>query len=242
MVTSPPYWGGLRDYGVAGQVGLERQPSDYVDALVGVFSEARRVLRADGSFWLNVGDVYAASGKGGGGNQGDRPAWATVKARKGFRMPPAGYKMKDLTLVAFQLADALRRNGWYLRSTIIWKKQSAVEPMRFDRPAVSHEYIFLLAPSEQYYARNPGEKWWGHSVWEIPVERSAEHPAAFPTELARRCIACGTRQGDTVLDPFSGHGTTGVAAQQSGRNAILCELNPEYAEKARKRIESDWSG
>jgi DNA modification methylase len=143
-VTSPPYWGGVRDYGVDGQLGMERQPEDYVSSLVGVFAEVRRVLRADGSLWLNVGDVYAASGKGGGGNRGDRISWATIAGRTGYRNPPEGYKPKDITLVAFQLAHALRLDGWYARQTIIWRKPGAVEPMRLDRPASSHEYLFLL--------------------------------------------------------------------------------------------------
>jgi site-specific DNA-methyltransferase (cytosine-N4-specific) len=234
-VTSPPYWGGLRDYGIEGQIGLERQPEDYAAVLVEVFRGVRRALAADGSLWVNVGDVYAASGKGGGGNQGDRHAWATVKERKGFRMPPAGYKMKDLTLVAFQLADALRRDGWYLRSTIIWRKPAAVEPMRLDRPAVSHEYLFLLTPGEHCRVRNPGEAWWGHTVWEI----DAEHPAAYPPELPRRCIVASTQEGDTVLDPFSGHGTTGMVADRLKRSAVVIELNPTFAAKADTRIRQD---
>lgn len=238
-VTSPPYWGGLRDYGVPGQLGLERQPEGYVAGLVAVFEEVRRVLRPDGSLWLNVGDVYAASGKGGGGNQGDRHAWATVKDRKGFRMPPPGYKMKDLTLVAFQLGDALRRAGWYLRATIIWRKPAAVEPMREDRPAVSHEYLFLLTKSEHSAVRNPGEKWWGHSVWDIAPENDAEHPAAYPPELARRCIVAGSEEGGTILDPFGGHGTTGFVADRLKRHATLIELNPDFAAKADNRVRSD---
>lgn len=238
-VTSPPYWGGLRDYGIDGQIGLERNPADYVAVLVGVFEEVRKALRADGSLWLNVGDVYAASGKGGGGNQGDRHAWATVKDRKGFRMPPAGYKMKDLTLVAFQLGDALRRAGWYMRSTIIWRKPAAVEPMRLDRPAVSHEYLFLLTKSEECAVRNPGEAWWGHTVWEIPPENDAEHPAAYPPELARRCIVAASQEGDTILDPFGGHGTTGFVADRLRRNAVLLELNPAFVANADRRVRSD---
>jgi site-specific DNA-methyltransferase (cytosine-N4-specific) len=238
-VTSPPYWGGLRDYGIEGQIGLERQPEDYAAVLVEVFRGVRRALAADGSLWVNVGDVYAASGKGGGGNQGDRHAWATVKERKGFRMPPAGYKMKDLTLVAFQLADALRRDGWYLRSTIIWRKPAAVEPMRLDRPAVSHEYLFLLTPGEHCRVRNPGEAWWGHTVWEIAPENDAEHPAAYPPELPRRCIVASTQEGDTVLDPFSGHGTTGMVADRLKRSAVVIELNPTFAAKADTRIRQD---
>lgn len=233
IVTSPPYWGGLRDYGQEKQLGLEREPHDYVAVLVAVFRAARRVLRDDGVFWLNIGDVYAASGKGGGGKAGDRKNWETVRERKGLRMPPPGYKMKDLTLVAFQVADALRRDGWYLRSTIIWRKAAAVEPMRADRPAVSHEYIFLFAKSERYACANPGEKWWGHTVWDIQRSRAIDHPAAYPVELARRCIA--TTNGN-VLDPFFGAGTTGLAATQLGRDCIGIELNPEYIAIARKRL------
>jgi len=230
VITSPPYWGGLRDYGNPAQLGLERDPSAYVAEMVAVFRLVREVLKGDGTLWLNVGDVYAASGKGGGGSRGDRKAWATVKERKGFRMPPDGYKMKDLTLVPFALAAALRDDGWYLRQTIVWRKPSAVEPMRADRPASSHEYVFLLAKNKMYYAQNPGEKWWGHSVWDIRTDADGSHPAAMPTELARRCIQAGSREGDVVLDPFGGSGTTGRAAQELGRKAILIELNPEYIE------------
>lgn len=236
VVTSPPYWGGLRDYGHPGQLGLERQPEDYVAALVEIGRELRRVLKPRGTFWLNIGDSFAASGKGGGGNRGHRACWSTVKERKGFRMPPPGFKMKDLTLTPFAVADALRRDGWYLRSVIVWRKPAAVEPMRRDRPAQSHEYLFLLAPSEHYDASNPGEKWWGHTVWDISQDARAIHPAAMPTELARRCVLAGSTPGDVVLDPFAGSGTTGLVAQQQGRNAILLELNPEYMGIARGRI------
>lgn len=236
IVTSPPYWGGLRDYGHDAQLGMERDPADYVRVLVKTFALARDLLADDGTFWLNVGDVYAASGKGGGGNRGDRAAWSTVKERKGFRMPPAGYKMKDLTLVAFQLADALRRDGWYLRQTVIWKKPAAVEPMRLDRPATSHEYLFLLSKSEAYRARNPGHRWWGHSVWEIRSDSDGSHPAAMPGELPERCILVGTERGHIVLDPFLGSGTVAVAAQKLGRHFIGCELQSDYEPLQRDRL------
>ena len=228
-ITSPPYWGGLRDYGHSDQIGLERDPDDYVAVLVDVFRMVRALLVESGTLWLNVGDVFAASGKGGGGSAGDRASWSSVRERKGFRMPPAGYKMKDLTLVPFALADALRRDGWYLRQTIIWRKPSAVEPMRLDRPATSHEYVFMLAKSEHYYSRNPGEKWWGHSVWDIRSDADAGHPAMMPSGLAARCVLAGTELGDVVLDPFMGSGTTARVAESLGRKWIGCELNPEYA-------------
>jgi site-specific DNA-methyltransferase (cytosine-N4-specific) len=228
-VTSPPYWGGLRDYGCLGQLGLERDPADYVKAVVDVGRGVRSILADGGTFWLNVGDAYAASGKGGGGNAGDRIAWETVRERKGFRMPPKGYKMKDLVLASFAVAEALRADGWYLRSTIIWQKPSAVEPTRLDRPAVSHEYVFLFSNAEVYTAHQPGAKWWGHSVWEITQDRDGVHPAAFPYELAARCVEVGSRAGDTVFDPFMGSGTTARVAVAMGRNFIGCEINPAYA-------------
>ena len=229
-VTSPPYWGGLRDYGMAGQLGLERDPADYVTAVVEVMRGVRNVLADDGTLWLNVADAYAASGKGGGGNAGDRIAWESVRERKGFRMPPAGYKQKDLVLASFAVAEALRADGWYLRSTIIWRKPSAVEPTRADRPAVSHEYVFLLSKDRHYRAHPPGAAWWGHTVWDITQDRDGIHPAAFPHQLAARCIEVGSRPGDTVLDPFMGSGTTAQAATDMARNFIGCELNPKYIE------------
>lgn len=235
-VTSPPYCGGLRDYGCDGQIGLERDPADYVAALSRVFLEVRRVLSASGALWLNIGDTFAASGKGGGGSAGKRGSWDTVSERKGFRMPPDGYKMKDLTLVPFQVADRLRRDGWYLRQTVVWEKLSAVEPVRLDRPSSSHEYLFLFAKSETYATRDPGEKWWQASVWRVPSDVCADHPATMPRELARRCVVASSSRGGIVLDPFGGAGTTGLVAEQEGRRAVLIELNPQYAAMARRRI------
>jgi site-specific DNA-methyltransferase (cytosine-N4-specific) len=235
-VTSPPYWGGLRDYGGEGQIGLERDPADYVTALSRVFLEVRRVLNDAGALWLNIGDVFAASGKGGGGSRGGRKAWETVKERKGFRMPPTGYKMKDLTLAPFQVADRLRRDGWYLRQTVVWEKPSAVEPVRLDRPSSSHEYLFLFAKSEDYATRNPGESWWNSSVWQVPTESHPDHPAAMPRELVRRCVVAYSSPDDVVLDPFGGSGTTGHAAVENDRRALLLELSPAYAAIARRRV------
>lgn len=235
-VTSPPYWGGLRDYGTPGQLGLERNPDAYTDTLAAAFAETARVLKPDGCLWLNLGDAYAASGKGGGGNRGSRRAWETVKDRKGFRMPPAGFKMKDLTLTPFRVAERLRADGWYLRATIIWSKPSAVEPMRLDRPAVSHEYLFLFSRSRVYRCEDPGEPWWGQTVWVVGSETRVDHPAAMPAELARRCIVASSQLGDVVLDPFAGSGTTLAVALELGRRAVGVELNPAYHPVIRSRI------
>jgi site-specific DNA-methyltransferase (cytosine-N4-specific) len=235
-VTSPPYWGGLRDYGDERQLGMERNPADFINSLVATLREVRRVLRDDGSLWLNIADAYAASGKGGGGNRGGRECWASIAGRTGYRMPPEGYKPKDLVLVSFMAAEALRADGWFLRKTIIWEKPAAVEPTRLDRPSLSHEYIFLLSKSRHYAVRNPGEAWWAHSVWKFSPSGHEGHPAAFPAELVRRCVLCGTDEGGTVLDPFGGAGTTGLVADRLQRDAILIELNPEYAAIAERRL------
>jgi site-specific DNA-methyltransferase (adenine-specific) len=145
--------------------------------------------------------------------------------------------MKDLSLTPFLVADRLRRDGWYLRSTIIWEKPTAVEPMRIDRPAVSHEYLFLLSRSERYYALDPGESWWGKTVWQIgrpPAE--SLHPAPMPAELVRRCVVAGTKPGDLILDPFAGAATVGQVAARTGRRFIGIELNPIYLEMGRKLV------
>lgn len=143
-VTSPPYWG-LRDYRTEGQLGLESTPEQYVEHMVTVFREVRRVLRADGTLWLNIGDSYAASGKGWGG--GSISEAANQRRRQGV----PGYKQKDLIGVPWMLAFALRADGWYLRSDIVWSKPNPMPESVTDRPTKSHEYVFLLAKSERYY-------------------------------------------------------------------------------------------
>ncbi len=225
VVTSPPYFGGVRDYGHEAQIGLEREPCDYVAALVGVCREVRRVLRPDGVMWMNIGDVYAASGNGGGGVRGARTtSWASIRDRKGFRMPPDGFKFKDITLAPFLVADALRRDGWYLRSTIVWSKPVAIEPPRLDRPSTSHEYLFLATKAEHSSVRNPGEAWWHSTVWLITPDSSSEHQATMPREIVRRCIVSSCAVGGLVLDPFFGSGTVGAVAERLDRRWVGLDL------------------
>lgn len=237
-VTSPPYWQ-KRDYGHADQLGMEATPEDFVENLLVVMDGVRRVLTPTGSLWLNLGDSYAAGGNGGGGSLREKRAqWREIIGRKGWRKAPPGYKSKDLTLVPFLTAFALREAGWYLRQTIVWWRRTANEPNRLDRPAVSHEYLFLLTKSEDSAVRDPGEAWWSQSVWEIPITPSGTgHPAPMPVELARRCIVSGSQHGDTILDPFGGSGTTGRVALELGRRALLMELNPDYVPIIRRRCE-----
>ena len=156
-VTSPPYFG-LRDYGVKGQIGLEPTPDEFVAAIVAVFREVWRVLRDDGTLWLNLGDSYAAGGKGGGGSfmamrggDGGSAAWAHRKEQKGWRKQPAGMKAKDLIGIPWMVAFALRTDGWYLRSDVIWHKPNPMPESTRDRPTKSHEYLFLLTKQARYF-------------------------------------------------------------------------------------------
>lgn len=155
-VTSPPYWG-LRDYGVEGQLGLEKPPEEYVSKLVEIFREVRRVLCDDGTLWLNLGDSYAGSGKGRnadgshyeGGKQGT--SRGTIDGKLCKIETPDGLKQKDLVGIPWMVAFALRADGWYLRQDIIWHKPNPMPESVRDRCTKAHEYIFMLSKSARYY-------------------------------------------------------------------------------------------
>ncbi|MDO8596394.1 MAG: site-specific DNA-methyltransferase [Sulfuricaulis sp.] len=360
VVTSPPYFG-LRDYGMAGQIGLEPTPSAFVAEMVDVFREVRRVLRADGTLWLVIGDSYARSDKkGGSGFGGKNQKYLGDNYSRACSDVPPGLKAKDLIGIPWMVAFALRADGWYLRQDIIWSKPNPMPESVTDRCTRAHEYLFVLAKSgdtllwrhrdtrEWVYAEPPpdyvwqhrktgaetneqqaGEDWrrvnlWrgcnyyydadaiaepcseatiprllraqesdarangvpgqtphglhnprsrtsdkqrGHgrrhagfndrldqmerseqcggkrnkrSVWSVATQGYPDaHFATFPPALIEPCIKAGTPAGGMVLDPFGGAGTTGLVADRLQRNAILIELNPEYADMADRRIASD---
>ena len=360
-VTSPPYFG-LRDYGHAGQIGLEPTPDQFVAAMVEVFREVRRVLRDDGTLWLNLGDTYknnpstsgiprAEQGNGSGAFQIPPEKHIQANRAKPNKAQPLidlGIKKKDLIGIPWMVAFALRADGWFLRQDIIWSKPNPMPESVTDRCTKAHEYIFLLSKSQRYHydadavaeqvaessiarlAQNideqagsdrvpgktngamkavgrpqakrasdiarekgltqahieairsvgisdagkalvttngagkntdeikrlaaeakvalggyyreflMGDKRNKRSVWEVPTQPFAgAHFATFPPDLIEPCILAGCPLGGTVLDPFGGAGTTGLVADRHGRNAILCELNPEYAAMARARINGD---
>lgn len=143
-ITSPPYYR-LRDYGTEGQLGLEESPQEYIDKMVKIFGEVRRVLKDDGTLWLNIGDSYATS-------SGPQPP-SNTRNRHGHtaKKVPEGYKRKDLIGIPWLLAFALRADGWYLRQDIVWYKPNAMPESVKDRCTKSHEYLFLLAKSPRYY-------------------------------------------------------------------------------------------
>jgi DNA modification methylase len=166
VVTSPPYWG-LRDYGEDGQIGMEDTPEEFVANLVGVFREVWRVLRDDGTLWLNLGDSYAGSGKGRNpdgtvhvsamiAKQGSSAGTVMGNVKGG--LVPDGLKPKDLVGIPWRVAFALQAEGWYLRQDIIWHKPNPMPESVTDRCTKSHEYIFLLSKSRQYYFDNEAIK------------------------------------------------------------------------------------
>ena len=285
-VTSPPYYG-LRDYGTDGQIGVEQAPQEYIGRLVEVFAEVHRVLKPDGTLWLNISDSYAGSGKGPmsiqvAGNGKNRNLY-DMKSRI-YEVPKKweNIKPKDMIGIPWMLAFALRDFGYYLRSDIIWYKTNCLPESVKDRPSKSYEHIFLFAKSPKYYfdykaiqepikevtaarytrGRSGKAKYSGaqasqgidrkadavteetrqyrrkSDVWEVSTNtyRMDEHFAMFPERLIEPCILAGSREGDTVLDPFFGSGTTGAVAKRLGRSCIGIDLNPRYLEKAEMRI------
>ena len=235
-VTSPPYFG-LRDYGVEGQMGLEASPEEFVAGMVAVFREVRRVLRDDGTLWLNIGDsVYSGNGQPCGSDPRSPNRNWMRKTKRWLDTPGMGLPKKSLLGIPWRLAHALQADGWTIRQEIIWARSSAFrEPSVTDRPYRQHETILLASKSRRYWfdrSALPEE-----SVWHIEPERAQRgHVAPFPQELARRCILAGSPEGGAVLDPFGGSGTTGLVAERFGRSATLIELNPSYAEMADRRI------
>jgi len=290
------------------QIGLEETPEAYIQKLVLVFREVRRVLKDDGTLWVNIGDSYAGSGKGrnsdGSANVDESSKQATSKGTIDgflFKSSDGQAKPKDLIGIPWMLAFALRDDGWYLRQDIIWHKPNPMPESVKDRCTKSHEYLFLLSKSPKYYFNNEAiqedvttheqrpygivrEREYGYEskrnlhpdvysprtknvmskgqtpntmhlrredglkdvnyifrnkrdVWTIPVQPTKEaHFATYPEKLVEPCILAGSRPGGVILDPFFGSGTTGRVAVRHGRGYIGIELNPEYVEIEKKRL------
>jgi site-specific DNA-methyltransferase (adenine-specific) len=238
VVTSPPYWS-LRDYGIDGQIGLEHDVEDFVKALVVVFDEVWRVLRDDGTLWLNIGDSYTS-----GGRTWRAPDRKNQARAMSTRPPtPAGLKPKDLIGIPWRLAFALQSAGWYLRSDIIWNKPNCQPESVGDRPTRSHEYVFLFSKAKHYRydptaVTGPNGRR-QRSVWDVKtrvVPEAAGHFATFPADLIRPCVLSSTGPGDLVLDPFLGSGTAALVAVEEGRRFVGIELNPSYVDVARRRL------
>lgn len=243
-ITSPPYWG-LRDYEHSAQIGSESSPIEYINNLVTIFREVKRILRYDGTMWLNIGDGYARNG--GVGKHGPNAIVGNTKKliqKRNCKVPECwGLKDRDLMGIPWRVAFALQEDGWILRSRITWIKKNPMPESVRNRPTNATEEIFLFAKSPAYYYDQEGiREDTGANLrnyWILNQEGGKYgHPAAFPRELARRCILLGSKEGQNIIDPFGGSGTTGVVANELNRKAIIIELNPAYADIAITRGES----
>ncbi len=285
------------------QIGLEPTPEAYIEKLVHVFREVWRVLKNDGTLWLNLGDSYWANRSGNGESGGEGKSSFSGRdhqTRAGGKSHPV-IKPKDLIGIPWMVAFALRADGWWLRSDIVWNKPNPMPESVEDRPTRSHEYIFLMTKSATYYydheaikeplssasiqrlsqvnfdnqtggakdyqhgtnknrsarralvnlkgramppqvADDP-ERWASltgrnkRDVWTVTTKPYKEaHFATFPPDLIEPCILAGSKEGDTVLDPFNGSGTTGEVSIKHNRHYIGCELNPDYVRLTKRRL------
>ena len=241
VLTSPPYWS-LRDYDVPSQIGCADSLGSYVRSVVETFEEIRRVLRPDGTVWLNVGDSYTS------GNRRYRAPDRKNRARAMSVRPPTpeGLKPKDLIGVPWRLAFALQDAGWWVRGEVIWSKPNAHPESVRDRPTKAHETVFLLSKEQDYYydvgaVKGPNGRRL-RTVWDIPTEpvkrngASDDHPAMMPLSLARRCLAITSHPESVVLDPYAGSGTTLLAARELGRKWVGIELKVEFADLIERRV------
>ena len=231
VVTSPPYYG-LRDYGVEGQIGLEETPEKYVKKMVKVFKEVRRVLRSDGTLWLNLGDSYARSGKG---------AWKNKKIQKEVYIPdpdspqclmnkvPIGLKPKDLIGIPWRVAFALQEDGWWLRQDIIYSKPNPMPESVTDRCTKSHEYIFLLSKSEKYYYD----------------QESIKEPASYSTEERKSRSQDGNKRlignGVNAIHPKKSDKQRGHSRRHTGFNERWDQMTKEEQCSGMRNKRSVWT-
>jgi site-specific DNA-methyltransferase (adenine-specific)/site-specific DNA-methyltransferase (cytosine-N4-specific) len=247
-ITSPPYFQ-HRKYNVEGQIGQEETPDDYLARLGDAFAEVRRTLRNDGTLWVVVGDSYVSNPststipralQGNGSGRFRIPSQHHVEARRGrpnraTALIRDGLPMKSLIGIPGRLAAELQSRGWIFRADIIWHKPTGLPANIRDRPASVCEHVLLFAKSPRYFY-NAAEGC-GKNLWSFPVSRfRGDHHAMMPAALAERCVTLGSPVGATILDPFAGLGTVGLAAIENSRNAVLVELNPDYAARIRRRL------
>jgi DNA modification methylase len=286
IITSPPYWA-LRDYKVKGQIGQEKTIDEYVNKLVEIFNECKRVLKKEGTCWIVLGDTYA-----GQGGTYSNPSKKLSQEHKdnmmgGLRIKNTqkiqGIQDKSLCMIPERFAIKMIDNGWILRNKIIWYKPNCMPSSATDRFTVDFEYIYFFVKSKRYYfktqyeelsrppqkyypsktvvdnvdkynngmwsrtikghAQNPNRLWGSEqgrikrTVWKIPPKPFPEaHFAVFPEELVKQCLDAGCPEQGTVLDPFSGAGTTALIALKNNRQYIGIELNKDYIEISNKRL------
>jgi len=275
-MTSPPYWG-LRDYGDPGQLGLEPTFQEYIDKLVGIFDEVKRVLKDTGTCWVNLGDTYA-SGGGKAVEQSSKRQSAIDTGAYPDNCPGAKLRStmgKSLIGIPERFVIAMTDAGWIRRNTIIWHKPNCMPSSASDRFTVDFEYLYFFSKSKKYWfdqqfdEANTSENVYRNKlrqhkkyniaydgyknnfpipradgkrnkrcVWKINTKPyKGAHFAVYPEELIRTPILAGCPKGGIILDPFMGSGTTLKVARDLDRKGIGIEINQEYIELAKKRID-----
>ena len=243
VVTSPPYWS-LRDYEIDHQIGRDESLEDYIGSLVKTFDKVRRVLKPDGTVWLNLGDAYTS------GNRRYRAPDKKNRARAMTVRPPDAGWTEAQGSDRPPLAAGLRATGCGLVASLRNHLDQTERPPRIGPgpPTKAHETVFLLSKSQDYRynvdaVRGPNGRRL-RTAWDIPTEPRKrcfgpmdDHPAVMPATLARRCVELTSKAGSVVLDPFAGSGTTLLAAQYLRRRWVGIELKPAYVDLIQRRFE-----
>lgn len=240
-VTSPPYFG-LRDYGVEGQIGVEPTPDEYVNKLVNAFREVKRVLRKDGTLWVNLGDSYDAKNLIG------------IPWRVAFALQADGWFLRSDIVwdKPNAMPESTRDRPTKGHEYIFLLSKS--KKYYYDADVIKEPAKWERWGKQTTKKRNPGTMWWvpdktkeeltsrttknKRTVWRVPTKPfKGAHFAVFPPDLIRPCILAGSPIGGQVLDPFGGSGTVAMVANELGRDSIYIDLNPEYTEMAKVRQE-----
>ena len=251
VITSPPYWQ-QRDYNCNGQIGLEQDPFVYIDSLLAIFDEVRRVLKKKGSIWINIGDSYNENSGGYFAHENnDAPHIGK------HRLKTAKYQKhlprRSLLLLPYQFAcKMVYEKDWCCRDLIIWRKKIVQPTTAQNRFTSDFEPVFFFTQGMKYYFDKESVKWIDgmddlfetqkrerRSVWDLNSDHMSKtgHKAPYPLDLARIPLQATCPVGGIVLDPFLGSGTTALAAKEMGRNFLACDLSPDFCKIAEKRLE-----
>jgi site-specific DNA-methyltransferase (cytosine-N4-specific) len=244
VVTSPPFYG-QRDYGVAGQIGLEDHPEQYIHQLVTCFEAVKPVIAENGSLWVNLGDTYW-SGKG------EHKSGEAKQSARRFGLRPQDRtgdgqlcKPKQLLLIPHRFAIAMQGKDWIVRNDNVWVKPNPIPDQVRDRCSMSHEYMFHLVKSRWYFFNKPavarraasGTMLPPQDTWQVPPVRVPDqHKARFPEEIVRIPILSSTPPNGVVLDPFGGSGTSLMFARKHGFRAIAVDLKREFCQAMVDRL------
>jgi site-specific DNA-methyltransferase (adenine-specific) len=244
IVTSPPFYG-QRDYEVAGQIGLEPHPQEYIKKLVNVFCDARDILKTTGSLWVNIGDTYwngRGEHKGRDHKQRARRFGLRPQDRRGDGKL---CKNKQLLLIPHRFAIAMQDQNWIVRNDNVWIKPNPIPDQVADRSCMSHEYVFHLVTQRFYYYNrvavgrktSRGTYMPPTDTWEVPMSKGGTlHKASFSEELVRIPILATTPSKGIVLDPFAGSGTSLLFAKRNGFRSIGIDIKEEYCEVMRNSL------